>query len=132
MLTCTVLLTLFVQKVNDGFGGGDDISTNLIFNMVRESKDHGPYNSWDRVPYITTLRNGTPSIVPADKHIHNNFIVGTYNSQECIDTDDGSAYIQTYDNVFAYGAGGECVRAHTLLKRAQGHRCGGSNDFGAL
>ena len=27
----------------------------------------GPWNSWDRVPYITTLRNGTPSIVPADR-----------------------------------------------------------------
>lgn len=72
---------------------------------MRESKDHGPYNSWDRVPYITTLRNGTASIVPADKSIHNNFIIGTYNSQEVIDTDDGSAYIQTYDNFFAYGEG---------------------------
>ena len=33
--------------------------------MVRESKDHGPWNSWDRVPYITTLRNGTASTVRA-------------------------------------------------------------------
>ena len=77
----------------------------ILITKVRESKDHGPYNSWDRVPYITTLRNGTASIVPADKSIHNNFIIGTYNSQEVIDTDDGSAYIQTYDNFFAYGEG---------------------------
>ena len=27
-------------------------------------------SSWDRVPYITTLRSGQPSIVPADRHIH--------------------------------------------------------------
>ena len=37
-----------------------------MLNMVRESKDHGPYNSWDRVPYITTIRTGKPSIVPGE------------------------------------------------------------------
>ena len=26
---------------------------NLIFNQVRETGDHGPYNSWDRQPYLT-------------------------------------------------------------------------------
>jgi len=35
---------------NDGFGGGDVIEHNLLLNCVRESGDHGPYNSWDRVP----------------------------------------------------------------------------------
>lgn len=28
--------------VKDGFGGGDDISGNLLLNCVRESSDHGP------------------------------------------------------------------------------------------
>ena len=74
--------------------------------MVRESKDHGPWNSWDRVPYITNLRTGKPSIVPADRHIHHNFIIANYNSEGAIDTDDGSAYYQTEDNFFAYGANG--------------------------
>jgi hypothetical protein len=27
------------------FGGGDEIKNNLLTNMVRESKDHGPFNS---------------------------------------------------------------------------------------
>ena len=33
---------------NDGFGGGDDIAGNLLLNCVRESSDHGPWNSWSR------------------------------------------------------------------------------------
>ena len=29
---------------NDGFGGGDVISNNLVFSTCRESGDHGPFN----------------------------------------------------------------------------------------
>jgi hypothetical protein len=68
--------------------------------------DHGPWNSWDRVPYITTLRTGKASIIPADRHIHHNFVLGTYNVQAAIDTDDGSSYYQTYDNFLAYAGNG--------------------------
>lgn len=93
---------------------------NLLFNCVRESGDHGPFNSWDRVPYITNLgmvRNMSKprvggdlpghdpaeggSIVPLFRHINNNFIIGVYNSQEDIDNDDGSAYYLTYNNYFS-------------------------------
>jgi len=91
---------------NDGFGGGDDISGNLLLNCVRESSDHGPWNSWSRVPYITNIRTGEPSIIPATRRIHNNFILATYSSQQAIDTDDGSAYYEVYDNFFAYGENG--------------------------
>ena len=56
-------------KFNDGFGGGDDISGNLLLNCVRESSDHGPWNSWSRVPDTTTIRAGKPSIVPATRKI---------------------------------------------------------------
>lgn len=34
---------------NDGFGGGNVIEHNLVFNFCRESSDHGPFNSWVRV-----------------------------------------------------------------------------------
>ena len=91
---------------NDGFGGGDDISGNLLLNCVRESSDHGPWNSWSRVPYITDIRTGKPSIIPEVKKIHHNFILATYFSQQAIDTDDGSAYIEVFDNFFAYGDNG--------------------------
>ena len=40
---------------NDWMGGGDVIEGNLLANCVRESGDHGPWNSWDRVPYITNI-----------------------------------------------------------------------------
>eukprot|EP00041_Stephanoeca_diplocostata_P008798 m.131773 g.131773 ORF g.131773 m.131773 type:complete len:956 (+) comp17481_c0_seq4:331-3198(+) len=106
---------------NDQMQGGDVIEGNLLTNCVRESGDHGPWNSWDRIPYIvsdglirdTTLprvgdgtpghvrSNGKPTVVPLFREIRKNFIIGTYNSQEDIDTDDGSSYYQTHDNYFA-------------------------------
>jgi len=92
---------------NDGFGGGDEISNNLFANCVRESGDHGPWNSWDRVPYITTIRTGKPSIIPKDREIHHNFFVGTYSTQDDIDNDDGSAHYMTHNNFFAYGQRGQ-------------------------
>jgi len=111
---------------NDGMGGGDVIEGNLLANCVRESGDHGPWNSWDRIPYITNegmIRNtssspigpglpghmdatGTPSVVPRFREIRRNFIVGVYQSQEDIDTDDGSSYYQTHDNYFAMAGRG--------------------------
>jgi len=46
LLVDTYLYSL--SAVNDGFGGGNDIDSNLIWNTCRESGDHGPINSWDR------------------------------------------------------------------------------------
>ena len=37
---------------NDGFGGGNNISQNLLFNFCRDSGDHGPFNSWDRQMFL--------------------------------------------------------------------------------
>lgn len=93
-------------NLNDGFGGGDVLQGNLVLNCVRESGDHGPYNSWDRVPYITLLGSGKPSIIPAWREIRNNFMIGVYASQEVIDTDDGSSYYKTHDNFFVYAGNG--------------------------
>ena len=35
-------------NMNDGFGGETVIDRNLFFGAVLETKDHGPFNSWDR------------------------------------------------------------------------------------
>ena len=35
-------------NLNDGFGGGDLVEGNLLFNAVRETNDHGPINTWVR------------------------------------------------------------------------------------
>ena len=32
---------------NDGMGGGALLDSNIIFNMVRETQDHGTFNSWE-------------------------------------------------------------------------------------
>ncbi len=92
---------------NDGFGGGDILQGNLVTNCVRESGDHGPFNSWDRVPYITLIGSGKPSIIPAWRQIRHNFIIGVYASQEGLDNDDGSAYYNTTENFFVYAQNGE-------------------------
>ena len=45
--------------VNDGFGGGNNATRNLLFNTCRETGDHGPINSWDRcaaVPQLSPAR----------------------------------------------------------------------------
>ena len=84
---------------NDGAFGGDEIARNLLVNTCRESSDHGPWNSWDRVPYITTLRSGKPSIVPADRHIHHNFIIANYNSEGAIDTDGAAAAARSFSKL---------------------------------
>ncbi len=93
-------------NANDGFGGGEEISHNLVFSTCRESGDHGPFNSWDRQPFLTTVRDGTPSMTPAWREIHHNFFIDNYSPQENVDNDDGSSYYKTHDNFFVYGGNG--------------------------
>ena len=89
---------------NDGFGGGNVVKNNLLFNFVRETLDHGTFNSWDRQPYVTTVKDGiTPSINPAESYITQNFFLGNYHSLWPIDHDDGSCYYMDKSNVIVYG-----------------------------
>jgi len=66
------------RSFNDGFGGNNTIQDNLLFNTCRESSDHGAFNSWDRLPYITDVATGKPSTIPGVNDVHNNFIVANY------------------------------------------------------
>ena len=88
---------------NDGFGGGNHLENNLVFNQVRETGDHGPFNSWDRQPYLTTVRNGTASLTPAQSNITRNFLINNYHSTWPIDHDDGSCYYYDTYNYMIYG-----------------------------
>ncbi len=91
-------------NMNDGFGGGNTITRNLGFNMVRETADHGIFNSWDRQPYLTKVGDGvTPSLIPATSHITMNFFISNYNSAWPIDHDDGSCYYKDTNNFLVYG-----------------------------
>lgn len=88
---------------NDGFGGGNLLKNNLLFNMVRETGDHGPFNSWDRQPYLTEVRDGIPSLNPAESNITLNFIINNYHSTWPLDHDDGSCYYYDTYNYLVYG-----------------------------
>lgn len=94
-------------NMNDGFGGGDRVLGNLVFSTCRESGDHGPFNSWDRQPFWTDVREpGVPSMIMQWREIAGNFFIDNYSPQEDIDNDDGSAYFHSHDNVLIYGSNG--------------------------
>jgi hypothetical protein len=40
---------------NDGFGGGDELVGNLLFNWDRQTIYHGVINVWERMPYISDI-----------------------------------------------------------------------------
>ena len=48
--------------MNDGFGGGTVIEQNLFFASLLETSDHGPYNSWDRLPFLTEVEFGNGTV----------------------------------------------------------------------
>ena len=91
---------------NDGFGGGSKLLSNLLFNTCRESGDHGPFNSWDRQVYVTSVLNGTPSVIKQYDEIGYNFMLGNYDTTQNVDNDDGSNYYSTHDNFLVYGCRG--------------------------
>ena len=103
-------------NINDQFGGDILIAGNAIFNAVRETSDHGPINSWNRLPYLT----GSPaSLVQATSYITRNLLFNTYNCVWPLDHDDGSSYWDDSYNVLIYGGAknylGEAKHAHDTL-----------------
>ena len=76
---------------NDAAFGGNDISRNLLANVVRETVDHGPWNSWDRNPYIWRAdltdigENAATTSEPRYSSIHHNFIFCSYGGIKGVD-----------------------------------------------
>lgn len=83
-----------------------------------QSSDHGAFNSWDRLPYLTLERNGSLSSIPATQEVHSNFIVANYQANGgCLDNDglgwksfrvswfdaDGSSFYHIHDNFCVFG-----------------------------
>lgn len=113
---------------NDAFGGGNHVRGNLIFNQVRETVDHGTLNAWERGPYFSDLgyvadptsnlrptsaelqSGATPgfkldtspggSAVGQYTRLSNNFLLGNYNVNSNLETDDGSSRYLMYNNYF--------------------------------
>ncbi|XP_047122603.1 uncharacterized protein LOC101236102 isoform X1 [Hydra vulgaris] len=127
-------------NINDGFGGGNMIQNNLLFNFVRETDDHGPINTWDRVPYLTR-NDGRLSMGVKLNHIYKNFLVNNYRSVWPIDHDDGSSYwfdsfnflvyggfkdylghdLHSQNNIYVYPKDGNCVLTIGQIKYVTGY-----------
>ncbi|KAJ9469344.1 hypothetical protein DIPPA_01757 [Diplonema papillatum] len=88
---------------NDGFGGDNTVSRNLLWNTCRESSDHANFNSWDRQPFLTTVLNGTKTLQAQYNYIHHNFIIGNDGAVNTVDNDDGSSWYEIYQNFLVYG-----------------------------
>ena len=69
---------------DDGFGGGNTFERNLLFNWVRETSDHGNFNSWDRLPYITDVVDAGGSTRVAVSSMHNNFVISNYGAHRIL------------------------------------------------
>jgi len=107
---------------NDGFGGGNSLTQNLFFNTCRESSDHGAFNSWDRLPYYTDVRNGTKSTRPAYNDVHHNFIVANYAADGgCLDNDDGSSYYDIHHNFCVFGGHKSDFDGNNKISRSNLH-----------
>jgi hypothetical protein len=98
-------------NINDGTFGGHVIEFNDVFDCVRESGDHGPFNSWGRdrfwsyQGYDTNGNNGAAKYpyrqLDAGKTtiIRNNRFHYSSVHEWGIDLDDGSSNYQIYNNL---------------------------------
>ena len=96
--------------VNDGNWGGHVIEYNDAFNTVRETGDHGPFNSWGRDRYWKTATHSAEGIEPFTRdralldnwkttHIRNNRFAHDGGHSWGIDLDDGSSNYRVYNNL---------------------------------
>jgi hypothetical protein len=86
--------------------GGSIVTRNLVFNTCRESQDHGPFNSWGRVPFSVNFPNGSDSggLKPQPDEISLNFLVaGGGANSGAADHDDGSSGYNDFSNFMVYG-----------------------------
>ena len=60
----------------------------IQFSAVTNRSDHGPINSWDRVPFWVDT---TDSFIPLENVIQKNFIMANYRAMGAVDNDDGTA-----------------------------------------
>ena len=72
----------------------------------RRSGDHGAFNQWDRLPYLSFEHDGiNPSVKQAQNQLHHNTVVSNYVADAgCFDHDDGASFADMSNN-FCVGGG---------------------------
>jgi hypothetical protein len=109
---------------DDGLGGGSVVTRNVLFNFCRESSDHGPFNSWDRVVYVYDGADGeakSGTVLKKNDTISFNWVLANYHSSMAIDNDDGSCFYDTHDNVFIAEPSGAAYGGNSLKSDFGGH-----------
>ncbi|CAK0871805.1 unnamed protein product [Prorocentrum cordatum] len=87
---------------NDGLPGGDVLEHNVIFNMVRETGDHGTFNSWDRKEFVYDCPGGGGvCFTPQTIRLRHNMFIGPAGWN--VDHDDGSSQYEDFSNVVYLG-----------------------------
>ncbi|WP_020607395.1 PDZ domain-containing protein [Spirosoma spitsbergense] len=99
-------------NVSEGTWGGHIIEYNDVFNTVKESGDHGSFNSWGRDRYWHPNKRVLDSIVATNYNLALLDVVKPiilrYNRMRCdhgwdIDLDDGSSNYLIYNNLCLNG-----------------------------
>ena len=92
--------------LNDGLHGGHVIEYNDIHDTVRETSDHGPFNSWGREPYWCLSQGHGPASHPAgdvETYVRKQSIIRYNRFVDSkgwgIDLDDGSSFYQVTGNL---------------------------------
>jgi len=98
--------------INDGTWGGHVIEYNDVFDTVKESGDHGPFNSWGRdrhwqTPHAGGFDKGDQSYARSDSRLDTELPVIIRNNRWAhsegfswgIDLDDGTSNYQVYNNL---------------------------------
>ena len=77
---------------------------NRISLPFTETFDHGPINTWDRVPYTTKVLDPSKGmLLPMENFVSKCLVMSNYFSIWPIDHDDGSSYWADSYNFLAYG-----------------------------
>jgi hypothetical protein len=71
--------------------------------------------------YITDGDDGQPTIYKKNDTIALNFVLANYHSSMAIDNDDGSAYFDTFSNVFISASSGAAYGGNSLKSDFGGH-----------
>ena len=122
-------------NINDGFCGSLRLESNVLFNWVRETQDHGPINTWDRQAYVQP----DGGLYQAWSYVTHNLIMnGPSGNRDlgnlfpAVDNDDGSAFYWIASNVVAYGGfknflGNDKVWTANLVIYPNGRTAGSGN-----